>query len=169
MRVVDCGEDFWHSCIGACRHQQFLMDDANLTHKCYPEEKSPLAQPQPPTQRKWNGLQQLLGKQVLPPTCTLSFVGDSIMHDTWAAAIAGARQLGWNISACRFAAGRALWQEAEWSHFCGSNEQIPTRNDTFHGVSHFFSSWAKLTAAPGSTVACQEVSMHYWEYGGAME
>ena len=108
-----------------------------------------------------------------PPSCTLSFVGDSLIADTWAAAVAGALRLGYVMESCRFTAGRAAWQVMERG-FCEAGTrgtQYDSQRDA-HGIAHFYTSWATLRA-PGSTEtatphrphasSCPRLTLYYWE------
>ena len=182
---ANCSAPFWHSCLGACRHGATLKADpmsnvstlASLGLACAAGESAAR------TENAMNALYELLTTHVRPPRCTLSFVGDSLMHDTFTAAVIGALRLGFRLRACNFTAGRSQWHEREKiHHYCGAGRWVKANHNTIYGTAASHISHALLAAPEPESAsehgradgdhtshrrspACSSVHLFYWSMG----
>ena len=164
-----CAAPFYHSCLGVNRHGEACDDSAKLTHTCSGASGD-------------DGLRSLLTKHVHPPSCALSVVGDSTMHDLWAAAVSGAMGLpGFRLETCSFTAGADLWHAAEarhaalWNRTASFCHNTPTRAQKNPDVtfpmknSRVTAGWVSTAtfAGPhgGTSTGCNDVAIRYWRVG----
>lgn len=89
--VAQCSFPFKHGCPGMCRNS--LMEIS-------PQSAARIAETDD-AQDPLSGLRALLsGPHVSAPRCGLSFIGDSVSSDGWAAALVGALKLGFSLGHC---------------------------------------------------------------------
>ena len=151
---------FKHSCDGQCRFLRFHLN-ATTIPTMPPCEAESAHEP----------MRKLLDHlATMPPACTLSFIGDSTMHDIWAASIASALAFphAYALVGCEFTAGRQMWHNVETDDFCGARGRDYMQPVAMAGatnVSSLYSSWATFAAVDSTGPrACRNVTLRYFEY-----
>jgi len=122
-----CTHPLPHCCLGACRSGGLVMHDkAPLLRSTWAACFPPLA-----------ALGELLAHVSGLPNRTICFIGDSLSHDRWTAALCGALRLGWELQSCQNAAGASYIVGDRMDGPCPhSHWNIAELRERGHGYAH---------------------------------
>jgi hypothetical protein len=177
-----CDGPYRHACLGACRDDTHFLPSRShggLVLACNDTPPAASHAAATPT-HEWTGetMTMLLREHARPPSCRLSFAGDSLMHDVWAAALAAAYSARLRLVACSWGSVNEEWIAKEHAQrgagLCGGNASAAARalRATMElGVDRAYTSWAAFelpTAdehARAAAATCSRVVLQYWEVG----